>query len=115
MTQAPDAQERELPPLPESDWHPNVCERAFSVDDMLAYARAARALPQTASEPTDALDGNLWSFLRSTLSQGGDILIDYQDRPYEERSARLDLAARERVLKLHAAMAERPAEGGSNG
>ena len=54
MTQAPDAQERELPPLPESDWHPNVCERAFSVDDMIAYARAARAaLPQAASEPTD--------------------------------------------------------------
>lgn len=46
------------------------------------------------------LAGNLWSFLRSTLTQGEDIMHDYEHRGYEEKSARLDAAARERVDKL---------------
>lgn len=44
--------------------------------------------------------GDLWSFLRSTLSQGGDIWIDHQTKGYEQYSARLDAAARERADKL---------------
>lgn len=50
-------------------------------------------------------DGQLWSFLRDVLSQGGDIQCDYHAgkyRCYEEYSARLDAAARERVTKLRA-------------
>lgn len=45
-------------------------------------------------------DGELWSFLRSVMTQGQDIAIDYRERGYEEMSARLDEAARERVDKL---------------
>jgi hypothetical protein len=44
-------------------------------------------------------DGELWSFLRAVLSQGGDIQLDYQSgkyADYEEYSARLDDAARVR-------------------
>jgi hypothetical protein len=41
--------------------------------------------------------GKLWSFLRSTLSQGGDIWIDHQTKGYEQYSIRLDAAARERA------------------
>jgi hypothetical protein len=44
--------------------------------------------------------GELWSFLRSLLSRGGDIWIDHQQKSYEEYSARLDVAAREQVPKL---------------
>lgn len=44
--------------------------------------------------------GELWSFLRSVLSQGGDIWLDHQALGYEQYSARLDVAARERVQKL---------------
>jgi hypothetical protein len=48
--------------------------------------------------------GELWSFLRSTLSQGGDIWIDHQTKGYEQYSARLDAAARERADTLVALM-----------
>lgn len=44
--------------------------------------------------------GEVWSFMRRVLSQGGDIQIDYQAgkyKGYEEYSARLDAAARERA------------------
>jgi hypothetical protein len=44
--------------------------------------------------------GELWPFLRSLLSRGGDIWIDHQQKSYEEYSARLDVAAREQVPKL---------------
>jgi hypothetical protein len=47
-------------------------------------------------------DGELWSFLRSVLSQGGDIWLDHAARSYEQYSARLDAAARERVDALKA-------------
>ena len=65
---------------------------------------------------TKVLDeGEVWSFLRRVLSQGGDIQLDYQagkyKRYYEEYSARLDCAARERAEKfmvlLAAALAAR--------
>jgi len=45
----------------------------------------------------------LWAFMRRVLCQGCDIQIDYQEgylRNYEEYSARLDVAARERVNQL---------------
>ena len=50
--------------------------------------------------------GEIWSFLRSVLSQGGDIEVDYQNgkyKCYEEYSTRLDGAARERTKDLLAA------------
>lgn len=50
---------------------------------------------------TNPMDrGELWSFLRSCLSQGGDIWLDHKETSYEQYSARLDAAARERVPKL---------------
>ena len=53
---------------------------------------------------TKVLDeGEVWSFLRRVLSQGGDIQLDYQAgkyKRYEEYSARLDCAARERAEKF---------------
>ena len=45
-------------------------------------------------------DGHLWSFLRDVLRQGTNIEQDNQNgayKSYEEFSARLDAAARERV------------------
>lgn len=44
--------------------------------------------------------GDLWSFMRQVLSQGQDIWLDHQTRSYEEKSARLDAAARERAEQL---------------
>lgn len=41
--------------------------------------------------------GELWSYFRKLLSQGSDIWIDHQKKSYEEYSARLDAAARERA------------------
>ena len=42
-------------------------------------------------------DGELWSFLRAVLSQGGGIWLDHRKKSYEEYSARLDAAASDRV------------------
>jgi len=45
-------------------------------------------------------DGEIWSAIRTLLSQGGDIQMDYQAgkyKSYEEYAARLDGAARERI------------------
>jgi len=45
-------------------------------------------------------EGELWSFFRRLISQGGDIQLDYaagRYKSYEEYSARVDAAARERV------------------
>ena len=54
-----------------------------------------------AADVEEVLDkGKLWSFLRTVLSQGGDIQLDYNAgkyHSYEEYSARLDGAARERA------------------
>lgn len=44
--------------------------------------------------------GEMWSFLRDVLSQGGDIQIDHATKGYESYSARLDAAARERADQL---------------
>jgi hypothetical protein len=57
-------------------------------------------------------DGNLWSWVRSVLSQGADIRCDYDSgnvhKTYEAYSARLDCAARERADELTAAIAASP-------
>lgn len=46
--------------------------------------------------------GKLWSFLRNVLQQGGAISQDHADAGYEQHSARLDAAARERAEQLTA-------------
>lgn len=43
---------------------------------------------------------SLWSFLRNVLHQGEAIGLDCRERPYEEYSARMDAAAREREEQL---------------
>lgn len=45
-------------------------------------------------------EGDLWSWLRNVLQQGGAIWQDYVDDDYEKYSARLDEAARERLDEL---------------
>lgn len=52
----------DLPPLPESSWHPQPHERAFSPDQMQAYAREAVRLAARASVPADVsrLRDALW-------------------------------------------------------
>lgn len=54
------------------------------------------------------LEGELWSFLVSVLSQGVDIHLDHQNKTSEEYYARRDAAARERVPKLLALLAAAP-------
>ena len=62
------------------------------------------------TEPREReLTGELWSFLRSTLSQGKDIHLDHLNKGYEEYSARLDEAARERADALLKLLADFPA------
>lgn len=46
--------------------------------------------------------GELWSFCRKLLSQGKDIHLDHETKSYEQYSARLDAAARERGDELEA-------------
>ena len=85
---------------PSADRHASYCE--------LAHASIPRASAPQASK--DQL-GELWSFLRSVLSQGGDIWLDHREKSYEQYSARLDAAARERVdalAKLIAPSGETP-------
>lgn len=55
--------------------------------------------------------GELWSFFRRLLSQGGDIQMDYNAgkyRSYEHYAARLDAAARERADEFLQALADEP-------
>lgn len=57
--------------------------------------------------------GQIWSFLRTVLSQGGDIQLDYQNgkyKCYEEYATRLDGAARERTEELLAAPSSQPSK-----
>lgn len=48
---------------------------------------------------------SLWSFIRSCMTQGQDIALDYRKRGYEEMSARLDAAASERADQLEKMLA----------
>ncbi len=55
--------------------------------------------------PERLTEGGMWSFLRSVMSQGVDIRMDYEQGThagYEAYSARLDAAAAERAQGLHA-------------
>lgn len=65
----------------------------------LAASPAAAAI--IGEEPSHAPGGTdeqmLWSLLRSVLSQGACIQQDYKDKPYNEFSNRLDLAATDRL------------------
>lgn len=58
--------------------------------------------PQVTSNSKVYDDGELWSFIRRCMSQGKDIHLDHAERTYEEYSARLDLAALERLPELQA-------------
>jgi hypothetical protein len=52
-------------------------------------------------------EGELWSWVRSVMSQGADIRCDYDQgvhKGYEAYSARLDAAAAERAEELWARM-----------
>jgi hypothetical protein len=72
-----------------------VPERSIVGELQAALAR------QTAGEPMT--EGELWSFLRSVMSQGADIRTDYDmgvHKGYEAYSARLDAAAAERAEQL---------------
>ena len=70
------------------------------------YKRCADLPPydQPAPPPSKQRPFSLWSFLRDVLSQGATIQLDYRQgaRQYEEFSARLDEAAREREAELRA-------------
>ena len=44
--------------------------------------------------------GELWSFMRKVLSQGGDIWLDHREKSHEHYAIRLDAAARERADEL---------------
>ena len=52
------------------------------------------------SKTNNARPFSLWSFLRNVLHQGEAIGLDCRERPYEEYSARMDAAARERETQL---------------
>jgi hypothetical protein len=54
---------------------------------------------------TYADDGELWSWVRRVMSQGGTIHQDHQHKTYEQYSARLDAAAAERAEELAAKVA----------
>lgn len=55
--------------------------------------------------------GELWSFLRRVLEQGGAIQMDYQTgkyESYEHYAARVDDAARERTEELETLLKGQP-------
>lgn len=51
-------------------------------------------------------NGELWVFIRNVLQQGEAIGKDFAAKPYEEYSARLDGAARERLEELNGIIKE---------
>jgi len=64
-----------------------------------------RPVPERADVGEPMTEGELWSFLRSVMSQGADIRCDYEagrHQGYEAYSARLDAAASERAEQLWA-------------
>ena len=74
----------------------------------------ASALAQVEAETWENRRGELWSFIRSCMSQGGDILTDYNEgkyQGYEGYSSRLDAAARARVEEWLRQQAQRAKEG----
>lgn len=69
---------------------------------------AEQAMTPPEHKPATRAPGELWSFVRKLLSQGGDIWLDHQNKGYEQYSARLDVAARERAEELMSLLASLP-------
>lgn len=67
-----------------------------SLCDIVGQLKHQKCVPPSKTVDT----GELWSFLRSVMSQGKDIHLDYLHKSYELYSARLDTAALERVGAL---------------
>jgi hypothetical protein len=83
-------------------------ETAEHERDILRSERAAQCVlearrrEKARTKPMD--EGELWSWVRSVMSQGGTIHLDHQHKTYEQYSARLDAAAAERAKELWARM-----------
>jgi hypothetical protein len=93
----------------EACFTPDVCQLRGTCDHYSAEQLriAARALPQPMTE------GELWSWVRSVMSQGADIRCDYDNgahKTYEHYSMRLDVAAAERAEELWARLKTHNAE-----
>lgn len=65
--------------------------------------RSANDVSREAAIMDSEIEGELWSWVRSVMSQGADIRCDYDQgahKGYEAYSARLDAAAAERAQEL---------------
>jgi len=65
--------------------------------------RSANDVSREAAIMDAQIEGELWSWVRSVMSQGADIRCDYDQglhKGYEAYSARLDAAAAERAEEL---------------
>lgn len=96
---------------PRTDAAEEYCyQQAYTNTANMVRADFARELERELVEARNALiGGGMWSFCRKLLSQGGDIQMDYNAgkyHSYEEYSARLDAAARERVEELRAVLSK---------
>lgn len=77
-----------------------LASRFERIGESQAKYEIVEALIQVEREVWSDNRGEFWSFLRCVLEQGSAIRQDYQAgkfKGYEEYSARLDAAARERV------------------
>lgn len=97
-----DDPENDPPACEASDWAPPP----DSDGDGSVAAMAERAGRPVQGRHGKSLDeGELWSWVRSVMSQGADIRCDYDQgvhKGYEAYSARLDAAAAERAEELWA-------------
>ena len=83
-----------------------VNDPLFSLAELDAYA-AAKVAEAVAAERSRISEGELWSWVRSVMSQGADIRCDYdagKHKGYEAYSMRLDVAAIERAEELAAGL-----------
>ena len=77
----------------------------------MAYDEINAALAQVEAETWEDRQGELWSFIRKCMSQGGAILTDYNEGEYEGCASRLDAAVREQVEEWCRQQAQRPRRG----
>lgn len=100
-------------PLAVFSMGPWLCEETgqrFSGDelDAAAFVKYRRGSPPAAPDARAVApisEGELWSFLRSVMSQGADIWLDHQEKSHALYSIRLDAAASERADELMAKLA----------
>lgn len=79
------------------------CARPSAPGEHKTVSRTDPSAPQSEQTHVRVPDpGELWSFCRKLLSQGKDIHLDHEAKSYEQYSARLDAAARERGDELEA-------------